>query len=177
MKPVIFSSTASGKPGRSAVFSALKIITLIFLLSFFLTPSGFALHLTLQWDPNVDEELAGYIVYYGTASGHYRYDVDIGDQTSCTISGLAEGTRYYFAVTAYDEEGNESIYSREIVYPATVSDSSSGGGSNGDGSFSAVGCFISSAAGGRWSPAPVLSFLTVILAGLLGLLIYRRVLT
>ena len=165
LKPVIFSFTASGKPGRSAVFSALKIITLIFLLSFFLTPSGFALHLTLQWDPNVDEELAGYIVYYGTASGHY------------TISGLAEGTRYYFAVTAYGEEGNESIYSREIVYPATVSDSSSGGGSNGDGSFSAVGCFISSAAGGRWSPAPVLSFLTVILAGLLGLLIYRRVLT
>ena len=91
----------------------LKIFVLILVLSLFLCPSSLAFHLTLQWDPNVDEDLAGYIVYYGTASGHYRYDVDIGDQTSCTISGLAEGTRYYFAVTAYDEEGKESTYSRK----------------------------------------------------------------
>ena len=95
-----------------------------------------AVTVTLAWDPNVEEDLAGYIVYYGTVSRDYDYDVDIGEETSCTISGLEEGIKYYFAVTAYDNEGNESQFSEEISYPNTaVSDPSGGGGG---------GCFITS---------------------------------
>ncbi len=174
MKPVIFSSIGPRIPKRSAVFYALRIFALIFVFSLFLCPSGLAFHLTLEWDPNVDEDLAGYIVYYGTASRNYKYDVDIGDITSCTISGLVEGKKYFFAVTAYDEEGNESAYSREIAYPSTSFDppSAASGGSG-----SANACFISSAADGRWSVTTVLTFLAVILAGIFGLLIYRRALT
>ena len=39
--------------------------------------------------------------------------VDVGNHTTCTISGLEEGNTYYFAATAYDLFGNESDYSNE----------------------------------------------------------------
>ena len=90
-------------------------IALALFLILFSSPAC-AIHLTLAWDPNDEPDLAGYIVYYGTASRNYKYDVDIGDQTSCTISGLNEDVMYYFAVTAYDNEGNESGYSQELSH-------------------------------------------------------------
>jgi hypothetical protein len=99
---------------------------------------AFAYSLTLEWDPNTEGDLAGYIVYYGTSSREYNRDVDIGDYTSCTISGLEDGIKYYFAVTAYDGEGNESAFSKEVCYPdcpQAVSTSEDSGGE---------GCFITS---------------------------------
>ena len=106
--------------------------------------SASAYQLTLEWDSNVEQDLAGYIVYYGTASRDYDYDVDVGDETSCTISNLYSGTTYYFAVTAYDIDGNESDYSAEIIYPNSNNNPASGGGGGGGG-----GCFISAAADGN----------------------------
>jgi hypothetical protein len=108
---------------------------------FFICPSVSAYQLTLEWDSNVEQDLAGYIVYYGTTSRDYKYDVDVGEETSCTISGLYSGVTYYFAVTAYDIDGNESPYSAEITYPNFASGSGGGGG-----------CFISTASAGH-SPA------------------------
>ena len=49
-----------------------------------------AVQITLAWDSNVESDVAGYIVYYGTRSGDYDFDVDVGDYDSITISGLAE---------------------------------------------------------------------------------------
>ena len=43
-------------------------------------------------------------------------DVDVGNVTTYTVTGLADGATYYFAVTAYDSVGNESGYSNEVVY-------------------------------------------------------------
>jgi hypothetical protein len=124
------------------VASYFKIINRALIISavfIFFQTAAFAFSLTLEWDPNSDDDLAGYIVYYGTASRQYNHDVDIGNHTSCTISGLSKGVRYFFAVTAYDDEGNESIFSSEACYPdcsnsALASDEGGGGGS---------GCFIS----------------------------------
>jgi PKD repeat protein len=59
------------------------------------------------------KDLAGYKVYYGLASRSYSSDVDVGNRTTYTVSGLAGGKRYYFAVTAYDTSGNESAFSVE----------------------------------------------------------------
>jgi hypothetical protein len=42
--------------------------------------------------------------------------VDAGNTTEYTLTGLTEGTTYYFAATAYDTLDNESGYSTEIVY-------------------------------------------------------------
>jgi len=57
--------------------------------------------------------LAGYKIYYGLASGAYTNVIDVGNTTNYQIKGLDSGT-YYFAVTAYDTDGNESGYSNEV---------------------------------------------------------------
>jgi hypothetical protein len=68
----------------------------------------------LGWDPS-ESSVIGYKMYYGKTEGDYDYSVDVGNFTSCTISGLEEGATYYFAVTAYNDIG-ESDYSNEISY-------------------------------------------------------------
>lgn len=69
---------------------------------------------TLTWDPNMETDLAGYNVYVGTSPGIYGAPITVGNVTLYTISGLLEGVTYFFAVTAYDTSGNESIPSKEI---------------------------------------------------------------
>ncbi len=88
---------------------------IIFLgLFFFLNASPvFAGSADLSWDPNIEPDLAGYKVYYGTSSGHYGTPIDIGNQTTYTVAGLAQGV-HYFSVTAYDKSGNESAFSIEV---------------------------------------------------------------
>jgi len=62
-------------------------------------------------------DLAGYRVYYGTSSGDYTTTVEISDPsaTSTVIDNLPVNTTYYFALTAYDNFGNESAFSNEGV--------------------------------------------------------------
>ena len=168
----LFSSSGFNRSNRLSVFRILKIAALVLAAIFLIHPSSFAFHLTLEWDPNIDKDLAGYIVYYGTTSRDYQYDVDIGDETSVTISGLVHGKKYYFAVTAYDIDGNESAYSAEIAYSRSGPSGSSGSaGVSGGG---AGGCFISSAVDGRWSVAKLMVVVGVLLTGMIGLLIKRR---
>ena len=72
------------------------------------------------WDPpttNADgtslTDLAGYKLYHGTASRQYAMVLDVGNATAFTVDSLPAGTRY-FAVTAYDASGNESVHSLEV---------------------------------------------------------------
>ena len=44
---------------------------------------------------------SGYRVFYGTVSGKYTAKLDAGNKTSVTVTGLTNGTRYFFAVKAY----------------------------------------------------------------------------
>ena len=67
----------------------------------------------LSWDPNTESDLAGYNVYFGTASGTYGSPVDVGNQTTYTVTGLGSGT-FYFIVTAYNSSGGESGPSSEV---------------------------------------------------------------
>lgn len=71
---------------------------------------------TLEWDPATDDTaVTGYYIYSGLSSvtddgGTYTFgSTDAGDVTSYTMEGLSNDVTYYFAVTAYDEAGNESI--------------------------------------------------------------------
>jgi hypothetical protein len=85
---------------------------------------------TLGWDKNSEPDIAGYRMYYGTTSDRYDYSVDVGNYTSCTISGLQEGTTYYFSATAYNSNNFESDFSEELAYKIPVSDLVDGEGSN-----------------------------------------------
>ncbi|MEK6578901.1 MAG: fibronectin type III domain-containing protein [Bdellovibrionota bacterium] len=69
---------------------------------------------TLNWDAGTEAALAGYKVYYGTASGAYGPPVDAGKNTTYTISGLSSGKTYFFSITAYDAMGTESPRSNEV---------------------------------------------------------------
>jgi fibronectin type 3 domain-containing protein len=89
----------------------------VFIFTIALTSAtAFAATLTLAWDSNSESDVEGYKVYYGNNSRDYSYVVDIGNQSSCTISGLTQGEVHYFAVTAYDINNNESDFSVEIDY-------------------------------------------------------------
>jgi len=75
----------------------------------------------IDWDApttNADgtalNDLVGYKIYYGMASGVYNHSIDVGNVNTYTLTGLAKGQTYYAAVTAYDTSDNESGYSNEL---------------------------------------------------------------
>ena len=86
------------------------------LFVFLVTPAWAVQSVTLAWNASPGPGVAGYRVYYGVASRVYTSMVSVGVVTNATIPGLLEGVTYYFAVTAYDGEGLESIYSNEVGY-------------------------------------------------------------
>ena len=95
------------------------------LLASLISHSAFAASVNVAWDANSESDLAGYSVHYGTASGTYIYHINAGNKTSQLVSNLSNGATYYFAVTAYDAAGNESLPSAEasVAIPETTSTS------------------------------------------------------
>jgi len=89
------------------------LLTLLLLLTLLPGRLG-ASTLTLAWDPNTEDDLAGYNVYYGIQSGDYDSVIDVGNVIQYMVSDLEPETQYYFAVTAYDTSGNESGFSEEV---------------------------------------------------------------
>lgn len=73
----------------------------------------------LAWDLDAEPAAAGYRVYYGTLSGIYTRTLDVGKKAFATIADLVEGRTYFFAVTAYNAAGVESVPSEEIAYPSS----------------------------------------------------------
>lgn len=94
----------------------MKRFTAVLALILAFAVSAAAADVTLQWDPNSETNLAGYRVYFGTASRTYGTPQNVGlSQTpSFTVTGLQSGIRYFFAVTAYNTAGLESGYSNEV---------------------------------------------------------------
>ncbi len=80
--------------------------------------------IVVTWDKGTDQDglVVAYKIYYGTtsvkdenASYQNEIKVDGGETTSFTLTNLTPGMIYYVAVTALDDEGNESDnYSVEI---------------------------------------------------------------
>ena len=76
--------------------------------------------ISLIWDPNSEPDLAGYKIYFGYARGDYTYCLDVGNQTAYTVTGLASDRSYYFAATAYNQSGQESAHSNDVVLPSSL---------------------------------------------------------
>jgi hypothetical protein len=69
----------------------------------------------LTWDPNTEEDLAGYRLYYGKEAGIYGEPIDVGNVSQYLITGNIPANSY-LALTAYDLSGNESGYSEELFF-------------------------------------------------------------
>jgi hypothetical protein len=76
----------------------------------------------LSWNVATDDTaVKGYKIYYGTTSvsedgaTYEKAPIDAGNKITYQVGALTNGTAYFFAVTAYDEAGNESEnYSSEV---------------------------------------------------------------
>jgi uncharacterized membrane protein YgcG len=149
-------------------------IGLLFSLLAFFSSSAFAAEATLAWNPNTESDVEGYGVYLsqddpGPPYSLFGYvalsELSDSDNPTFTVTGLETGSRYYFAVTAYDTAGNESDFSGSVcadvngdaITPCASDDTgggdasgSVGSGTNSGGSSSGGGggggCFIGSSA-------------------------------
>jgi hypothetical protein len=70
--------------------------------------------LTIAWNRNPEPDIAGYVVHWGTQSGVYTSSSNVGNVTTQQVTGLADGTVYYFVVKAYNTAGLMSGYSSEV---------------------------------------------------------------
>ena len=123
------NSEKKGVKGETRLIVAL-ILTAVFSLA--ATVECLAVTVSLQWNENAEDDLAGYRVYYkadsstppfnGTGAAEGKSPINVGNQTTATLNNLAPAHDWYFRVTAYDKSGNESGYSdyvsiRESVAP------------------------------------------------------------
>jgi hypothetical protein len=76
--------------------------------------------LTLAWDPSQDTHVTGYALAIGSQPGQYTQQINVGVTTEYTFASLAAGT-YYFAVRAYNSDGQSSGYSNEVSTTIAVS--------------------------------------------------------
>jgi hypothetical protein len=74
----------------------------------------------LAWDRSPDNDVTGYRVYYGPASGIYTNMIVVGNVTTNTVPGLTGGVACFFAVTACNAGGLESDFSNEVSYTPGV---------------------------------------------------------
>ena len=73
----------------------------------------------VRWLANTEYDVAGYRIYQAPceSGSNCPYDrVGSTTGTSFTVSGLANGVTHFYAVAAYDESGNESDLSYEVLF-------------------------------------------------------------
>jgi hypothetical protein len=156
------------------------------LVLLFLAAPALSADVTLAWDPNSEADLEGYGVYFKLGASGPPYDLfghvtlqelNDPDNPAFAVTGLAKGSSYYFAVTAYDTAGNESGYSAPVcaqigdqILPCTSSGGSAApigsgvasGGSGGGGGGG--GCFIETASDHQNKPIIVMVTLSFLVA-------------
>ncbi|MDP1823497.1 MAG: Ig-like domain-containing protein [Archangium sp.] len=70
---------------------------------------------TLTWEANSETDLAGYDVFQGTATGVLNKVATVAAPAiTHVVTGLANGTTYFFALAARDQNGNASERTAEV---------------------------------------------------------------
>ena len=74
-------------------------------------------NVTLAWKANREPGLASYKIYIGTTSGTYNLagsPFSTEFSTSYIVTNLPKGQTYFFAISAYNSAGTESVLSAEV---------------------------------------------------------------
>ncbi len=110
----VFRFSATDNTGLVSVDEVNVIVSAIGLVS-----------VTLDWDPvttntngSTINNLAGYKVSVGTASGNYGMTLNAGLNTTYNLSDLRVGSKYYAVVRAYNSSGKESANSVQAEFVA-----------------------------------------------------------
>lgn len=69
---------------------------------------------------------SGYRILYGTSTGNYTVEVDAGNVLTYDVTGLTNGTQYFFEVHAYNSSGTHSDGSSEVSATPTGATAKSG---------------------------------------------------
>jgi len=70
----------------------------------------------LVWYDNTEPDMAGYRIYRSPTLSGYYYEIGETNLDHFLDFGLMNGETYYYAITAFDCNGNESDLSYEVVY-------------------------------------------------------------
>ncbi len=74
------------------------------------SPSSIA----LGWNASPDTNVTGYLLCSGLVTGQYTNQVEVGNATNTTVTGLTTNVTYYFVVIAHDGQGNQAPPSNEV---------------------------------------------------------------
>ena len=75
--------------------------------------------LKLSWRPVLESDIAGYHLQIGRSSGIYDTSITLKD-TALILNNLKNGIKYYFGISTFDQEGNESVISEKWFTPLLV---------------------------------------------------------
>jgi len=97
-----------------------KVLAILAMVLMFCGSALAASNVTFEWSANSETDLAGYRLYQSQTSGVYTYGD--GNQVATILTGtetvqitsIADGT-YFWVLTAYDNDGNESGPSNEVT--------------------------------------------------------------
>lgn len=115
------------------IVMAIKLLLFTFMLLCVL-PVSFAENqqVTITWTPNTEPDLAGYRLYQMTGDKIYPTldvanavaEVNAASQLSVTLTvNIEKSKRYWWCVTAYDDQGRQSKPSRPVskIFKSTKS--------------------------------------------------------
>jgi hypothetical protein len=136
---------SNGHSGRQMTPKIKSILTILCAVLCY-PVIGWSADVTVDWDPNIGGDAAGYRLFAREAGERYNYARPEwqGAATQCTVTGFDEYESYYFVIRAVDDEGNESGYSNEIYWDPSGSGTNGNPDGDGGGSGGGGGCFIRS---------------------------------
>ena len=107
---------------KKAIFGILLFIALAFVLPL---SAAAGANVTFAWDANTESDLAGYRLYQSSTSGSYTFGpshavASVPAGTESVTINVTDGT-WYWVLTAYDTDNNESAPSNEVT--ATIDQS------------------------------------------------------
>ena len=74
-----------------------------------------AKNVTLSWDPS-PSNVSGYTLYWDSQPNPpFENKIEAGDILNFLVTNLENSEQHWFAVTAHDDLGNESVYSNIVT--------------------------------------------------------------